>query len=578
MAAPGGGGPIPPVAGGSISGTVTDASGNPLSGICVNIQNGPGTQSDGSGAYSITGLSSGSFHVAYSDCNPTVQYLPQWYLGRASSDAADAVGVIDGTNTALADVHMVLGASVHGTVTGSGGAPLAGICVDADTPNNNGWDFVKGTTTANDGTYTIDQLNAASLRIEFRECNGSGPYVSEWYDNASNFNESTPVVLAAGDDRQGVDAELTAGIEVAGRVTDTAGNPLVGINVNVNPTNQGVSGYGQTDNNGEYTTSAVAAGSYTVEFSDGSSVPVWANEYWSGKQSYNSATALTLSGTGVVRSGINARLTRAATVTGRVTAPGGAPAAGICVDANVATPGGPDPVAQTSTASDGTYQLGGLPATTVKIAFHGCNGGGPYLKQWWNKHTDFSTANPLTLVAGQTRSGIDAALVAAAQITGTVTDSGGHPLQNMCAQASTSTFFGGLSRTDSNGNYAINLSRSGHYRVQFVDCSGTPTFAGQWWNQQSGFARADTVNVVAGHVVGHIDARLVPRRGRQHLRQGREPERARDHVRVRHRIPAEPVRSVRSSPLRRQIHDPRCSVGHLRGWRSSVARGATRAP
>jgi len=516
MAAPSGGGPIPPtpggsISGGSISGIVSDASGNPLSGICVNIENGPGTQSDGSGAYSIAGLGTGSFEVEYSDCNPTVQYLPQWYLGRSDSASADAVGVIAGADTALQNVHMVRAASRLVTVTGPGGGPLAGICVDADLPNSNGWDFVRGATTASDGTYTIDQLPPATLRIEFHVCNSSGgPYIPQWYANKADFNDSTPVVLAPGDDRQGVDAQLASGVEVAGRVTDAAGNPIAGINVNVNPTNQGTSGYGQTDSNGDYTTSAVAAGTYNVQFDDGSSVPVWATQYWNGKLSWNSATVLTLSGAGgAVHGAINARLTRATTIRGTVTVPGGAPAAGMCVDANVATSNGADQIANTTTASDGTYMLGGLPAITVKVSFHGCNGSGPYLKQWWNQHTSFSTANALTLAPGQIRSGIDAQLVAAAQITGTVTDSGGHPLSGICAQASTTTFFGGLAQTDSSGNYAISLSRSGRYRVQFVDCNDTHTFAGQWWKQQPTSSSASIVTVVAGHVVDNIDARLV---------------------------------------------------------------------
>ncbi len=511
LAAPGGG-PVPPNPGGSISGVVSDAGGGGLSGICVNIDNGPGTQTDGSGAYSIAGLGTGSFKVQYSDCNPTVRYLSQWYAGRSDSDSADAVAVAAGTNIPLADVHLVLAGLVHGTVTGPGGGPLLGICVDADVANNNGWDFVKGRTTAGDGTYTIDQLGPATLRIEFRECNsGSRPYIAQWYDNKADFNDSTPVVLAPGDDRHGIDAGLASGVAVAGRVTDGAGHPIAGINVNVNPTSRGSSGYGQTDGNGDYTTDAVAPGTYNVEFSDGSSAPVWASQYWNGKLSPNRATPLTLSGAGgAVHGGINARLAPAATIRGTVTVPGGGPAAGICVDASIATPNGPDQVAGTTTASSGSYTLGGLPAAAMKVSFHACNGGGTYLKQWWHRQATFATATALNVAAGQTRSGIDAQLVAAAQIIGTVTDSGGHAIGGICAQASTTTFFGGLARTDSNGHYAISLARSGDYRVQFVDCNDTRTFAGQWWNRQPTSASASTVTVVAGHVVTHIDARLEP--------------------------------------------------------------------
>ena len=67
---------------GSISGVVVDAgTGLPLAGICVNVENGPGAQTDSSGAYSITGLSDGAYEVQFHDCNPSPQYLDQWYLG-----------------------------------------------------------------------------------------------------------------------------------------------------------------------------------------------------------------------------------------------------------------------------------------------------------------------------------------------------------------------------------------------------------------------------------------------------------------------------------------------------------------
>ena len=71
------------------------------------------------------------------------------------------------------------------------------------------------------------------------------------------------------------------------RVTDPDGNPLAGISVNVNPQNSGPSGWGQTDSNGLYTTSAIPPGSYRVQFSASGPHPAWATQYWHAKLSYN---------------------------------------------------------------------------------------------------------------------------------------------------------------------------------------------------------------------------------------------------------------------------------------------------
>ena len=56
-------------------------------------------------------------------------------------------------------------------------------------------------------------------------------------------------------------------------------------------------------------------------------------------------------------------------------------------------------------------------------------------------------------------------------IRGHVTDTDDHPLDGICAQATTDAWFGGLARTDANGDYVLTVSRAGGYRVQFVDCT-----------------------------------------------------------------------------------------------------------
>ncbi len=139
-----------------------------------------------------------------------------------------------------------------------------------------------GTVTDADGRYTIGQLPATDIRVHFRDCN-SGPYLDQWYDTQSGYESSTPVVLAAGDDRTGIDAQLTEGTEVAGRVTDANGNPIAGISVNVNPVDSGSSVGAQTDSSGNYRTSALPPGAYRVQFRDGSSPATWASQFWNGQ-------------------------------------------------------------------------------------------------------------------------------------------------------------------------------------------------------------------------------------------------------------------------------------------------------
>jgi hypothetical protein len=235
----------------------------------------------------------------------------------------------------------------------------------------------------------------------------------------------------------------------------------------------------------------------------------WATQYWDHQVSWNRADLLVLTSSDLpTRSGIDATLARAATITGTVTTSTGAAAPGVCVSATVDGPQGLDWVGGATSGSDGSYTIGGLPATAVRVVFDDCNDVGPYVRQWYRDAPDPSTAQVLDLQAGATQAGVDAAMAPASEITGTITDGDGHPVAGVCAQATTATTVGGLGRSNEDGHYAVLLTTPGEYKVQFVDCSDAPRFAAQWWHGAQRAQDATTVSVGAGSVVTGIDAQL----------------------------------------------------------------------
>ncbi len=501
-------GAAPPVGTGSISGRVVDSGGTPIQNICVSIAGYPSATTDSSGLYSLTGLPTGAYDLQYSDCNPNPTYLGQWYLGRTDPGSADAVNVVEPADTPLGEVTMVAGVSVQGRVTDTGGGPLQGICVEAAVPNGSGnWDWVGGSVqTQSNGTYSLGGLPAADLRVHFRDC-ASGTYIEQWWNAQGDFANSTPIVLASGELRQGIDAQLSTGTAVSGRVTDGLGNPIANVGVSVNPTDNGSSAFAQTDPAGVYTTNALPPGTYTVQFQG---TPSFAGQFWNDKLSRNDADVLTITGAdGPVVGNIDAVLVPGATISGRVTDDGGNPIANICVYGVIDTSDGFDGIGWANTAVDGTYTMSGVPPTTVKLVFQDCNTVGPFVQEWWDDATTPETATPITVASGDVRTGIDAELQPAGAITGRVTDGGGNPIEGVCAQASTATSVGNLATTDSNGDYAIVLAAAGDYKVQFVDC-GRAGFTGEWWNDQPGPTTAQAVQVDSGQVVTGIDASLAP--------------------------------------------------------------------
>ena len=59
-------------------------------------------------------------------------------------------------------------------------------------------------------------------------------YATEWYDNdAASFAERMPVAVVAGATTGGIDATLGTPGVIAGRVTNGAGDPIIGVQVTV---------------------------------------------------------------------------------------------------------------------------------------------------------------------------------------------------------------------------------------------------------------------------------------------------------------------------------------------------------
>ena len=202
-----------------------------------------------------------------------------------------------------------------------------------------------------------------------------------------------------------------------------------------------------------------------MQFSANGPNPPYATQFWNDKPSWNTADILTLTPADApTRAGVDAVLTASATVSGTVTGPNGDPVQRECVNAVTNTPNGLDGVGNATTAADGTYTLQGLPPGSFLIYFQDCNNVGPFLDQWWDNQPDASTAVAVAVTAGSTTTGIDAQLAAAGQIQGHVTDGDGHPLKASARRRRPRARSEASARTDSNGDYAISLSRAG--RVQ----------------------------------------------------------------------------------------------------------------
>jgi protocatechuate 3,4-dioxygenase beta subunit len=145
---------------GAIIGTVSDISGQPLSGAVVTVLSGPGagiaTTTTGVGTYRLDNLSAADDYI--------IGVTLSGYNGSSASAVVVQTGLTTTLNFQLTPIVLSAG-TISGTVTDSSAHPIAGATVTVYV----GPSSPVHTTTAADGTYSLPNLRAGTgygLRVE----------------------------------------------------------------------------------------------------------------------------------------------------------------------------------------------------------------------------------------------------------------------------------------------------------------------------------------------------------------------------------------------------------------------------
>jgi len=160
------------------------------------------------------------------------------------------------------------------------------------------------------------------------------------------------------------------------------------------------------------------------------------------------------------------------------------PLGSICV--TVVPAGGGSAVARAMTSAvTGDYSIKAIAAGSYAVEFAPCTN--PYyVTQYYDDEPTLGSADPVSVSAGTTQTGVDAAMELGGQITGTVTDISDAPLGDVCVDA---TFQGGgddrsfhasirgandqthfSTKTASTGHYTFDGLPGGPYAMTFTDC------------------------------------------------------------------------------------------------------------
>ncbi len=214
------------------------------------------------GSYLIENLLPGEFFVvAQAD-----SYETQYYDQAASFTDAKLVPVAASDTTTGIDFKLVkitpATGAISGRVTDASGAPLVNAYVNAYSRDN---PFSYGRAqTAQDGTYRFESLKTGNYFVQV----WAEGYISEFYDDARTPDNATLVAVNEPNETTSIDFVLGIGGAISGKVTDTAGRPLVGAIVQsyFAGTDSLYNGFGMalTQRDGTYKITGLAAGSYIV--------------------------------------------------------------------------------------------------------------------------------------------------------------------------------------------------------------------------------------------------------------------------------------------------------------------------
>ncbi|HEX4443674.1 MAG TPA: carboxypeptidase regulatory-like domain-containing protein [Galbitalea sp.] len=420
------------VAGATISGTVTDISGNPVANVNVTAttpdgQSNEGASTDESGNYSISGLSSGKYTVQF---QPTAGNLVgQYWSDQPTSATANVINVANGDAVDNIDAQLAAGATISGTVSSAAG-PLKNATVGAFPTDGDPNDGGSATTDAH-GKYTIVGLADGSYSVQF-----SAPFnknfATQWWNNADSQANSTAVSVTASSPASGIDATMTAGATISGHVwaPGASGSPKVGVagaDVNIySATTRELVGGAGTDANGHYRVQDLAPGTYTVEIITGFNSGMVDDEWWGGTFIQTGAKTLTLTD-GQSATGISQRLIVGSPITGTVdygddTA---TPAANVEVDiweSDQTSTGSNGTPFQALTDASGTYQLPNMGPGRYTIDFQSLDPN--FNGQWWNDKPTQAKANWVVVKKNVPVTGIDATLAPVVITPGTPTITG----------------------------------------------------------------------------------------------------------------------------------------------------------
>jgi len=392
---------------GTITGTVELAA-NPgvgVDGAEIEFVDAEGNQSftntDATGAFTMTGLRPSEYRVRAS-IDGTV---PEWWDGRFDGAAADLITVAPGAVVDGIDFALDAGGTITGIITGPSGEPLEGILVEAFADGQSDRLF---TSTNELGEYTLTGVGPLSYYVIVTPPETLN-LRAQFYPGVDTFSEAESFLGLLDGEVSGISVQLPVGAEVAGTVTDAVtAQPLPDIEVTLRSNSLDLWRYATTGPDGDWILRGLPeADDWVVEFNDWTDT--YLREYYDDVIRFSEAERLSLV-SGLLRGGVDAGLTAAASVSGRVVDDTGAgvPFGEVWVAPN----GSLDDAEVVITDSDGYFDVNGLRPGDYRMMVGTIFTASQTLRsEWFDSVYDPAQSTEFALEPGDELSGVEIELL-----------------------------------------------------------------------------------------------------------------------------------------------------------------------
>lgn len=312
----------------TLSGTITRVPGStPMSGVSVQLLAPSGavaltTSTNGSGAFSFTGLSPASYRMVTRNTPGVVDVA--WPAAPCPAACnglnGSAIAVAAGASVAGQNFTLNAGGSVSGTVRSGPSTPITGVTMQVYSATG----VPVGQILSNaSGNYEFNTLPAGNFFVRTQQSLG---FADQLFNNLPctgycDITGGTPIPVAAGVGTGLVDFTLGGGVSISGTVRDAGTSAGIAL-ARVVAFDLGgfIAGTAQADASGAYTIAGLRPGSYRLRTANLSG---YVNRVFGGAACspapcpLSGGTTLTLASTAL--SGINFSLARGGTISGTAT-------------------------------------------------------------------------------------------------------------------------------------------------------------------------------------------------------------------------------------------------------------------